>query len=241
MSLDYYATLKVTATASEAEIKAAYRKLAREYHPDSAGDRGDALKFSDLADAYNTLIDPELRRSYDHSRRRRASSRSQSNQSYSSASYGKSKAGSRGTRQSQQASGRNSRSDAHTKDQQGTTEGNQTRGSTSEGQYDSKDYSGFNRQGLHLYEQIEISAVDALLGCQASIISSQGVCKIKIPPGFESGRTLRVEGQGIAIAGRGEAETRGDLFVTVNVQSFNPAPISALKSWLGKKPKAARK
>src|SRR2546428_2827845 len=62
----YYEVLDVPRTASEAEIKKAFRKLAREYHPDVAKNKTQAEeKFKELNEAYEVLGDPEKRKKYD--------------------------------------------------------------------------------------------------------------------------------------------------------------------------------
>jgi curved DNA-binding protein CbpA len=63
MAKDYYQILKVTKTASEEEIKKAYRKLAHEYHPDKPG--GNEAKFKEINEAYQVLSDKTKRTQYD--------------------------------------------------------------------------------------------------------------------------------------------------------------------------------
>src|ERR1700740_3132328 len=64
---DYYEVLGVPRTASDVEIKKAFRKLAREYHPDVAKDKKKAEeKFKEINEAYEVLSDPAKRQKYDH-------------------------------------------------------------------------------------------------------------------------------------------------------------------------------
>ena len=62
---DYYAILSVPKTASQADIKKAYRKLARELHPDTNKDPGAEKRFKDANEAHAVLADPEKRKQYD--------------------------------------------------------------------------------------------------------------------------------------------------------------------------------
>lgn len=65
---DYYATLGVEPGAGDAEIKTAYRRLARKYHPDVSKEAGAEEKFKAINEAYEALRDPQKRAAYDQLR-----------------------------------------------------------------------------------------------------------------------------------------------------------------------------
>jgi molecular chaperone DnaJ len=66
---DYYATLGVSKNAADKEIKKAFRKLAREFHPDNnPGDAVAEARFKEVNEAYDTLCDADDRKEYDHVR-----------------------------------------------------------------------------------------------------------------------------------------------------------------------------
>jgi molecular chaperone DnaJ len=63
---DYYEVLGVDKSASDAQLKSAYRKLAKKYHPDmNPGDKEAEAKFKEASEAYSVLSDPDKRRQYD--------------------------------------------------------------------------------------------------------------------------------------------------------------------------------
>src|SRR4051812_36983152 len=62
---DFYSVLGVSRDASADEIQSAYRKLARNYHPDVNKDPAAEERFKEISEAYDVLSDPDLRRRYD--------------------------------------------------------------------------------------------------------------------------------------------------------------------------------
>src|ERR1039457_2810460 len=63
---DYYKTLGVSKTATEKEVKAAFRKLARQYHPDvNPGNKTAESTFKQVNEAYEIISDPDKRKKYD--------------------------------------------------------------------------------------------------------------------------------------------------------------------------------
>src|SRR6266545_1732621 len=62
---DHYAILGVARDASDDQIRSAYRKLARQYHPDVNSDDGASARFREVTEAYEVLSDPQRRQRYD--------------------------------------------------------------------------------------------------------------------------------------------------------------------------------
>ena len=67
--MDYYKVLRILPSASEKEIKTAYRRLAKEYHPDVVGeDQQKKQRMYEIQEAYRILSDPGQRKAYDEKR-----------------------------------------------------------------------------------------------------------------------------------------------------------------------------
>ena len=67
--MNYYEVLQVEIDATEAEVKSAYRRLARKYHPDVNGNNEESIiKFKQITEAYETLCDKKKRKNYDDMR-----------------------------------------------------------------------------------------------------------------------------------------------------------------------------
>src|SRR5438270_5233360 len=62
---DFYEVLGVARSASEDELKKAYRRLAKQYHPDTNKEQGAEARFVEINEAYETLSDPQRRTIYD--------------------------------------------------------------------------------------------------------------------------------------------------------------------------------
>jgi curved DNA-binding protein len=226
---DYYATLGVPRTASDDELKKAFRKLARQYHPDVAKDKKAAEeKFKEINEAYEVLGNPENRKKYD-----------------TLGANWKQGAGFQPPPGWEQAGGRGGR---RTRRTGGSAEDFEFRfGGTGFSDFFEQFFSGANhrggpggfpgaddggdgsasgyaQRGADIEGDLAVS-VDEVLRGSVRTVSFQRVnshtgkaetqqFKVRIPPGVQEGQLIRVAGKGETGFGGG---TAGDLFLRVRI------------------------
>ncbi|MCS6840513.1 MAG: J domain-containing protein [Roseiflexus sp.] len=187
---DYYEILGVDRNATEAEIKKAYRKLARQYHPDiNPGNKAAEARFKEINEAYEVLSDKEKRAKYDRFGR--------DWQRYQNMpDFGGFAAGGFGA--------------ADFADIFETLFGG-GRGVRSNVTYRTK--------GQDIEQPVDITLEEAFSGTQRTlqVQSPNGAMRsitVKIPPGVDTGSRVRIAGEGAPGMGGGP---RGDLYLVINV------------------------
>jgi DnaJ-class molecular chaperone len=223
---DYYAILGVKRGASDKEIRHAYRRLARKYHPDvNAGDKAAEEKFKEINAAYEVLSDPEKRRKYDlygdqwQYADQFEQARRQGGQRWSwsgrGAPFGGFDVGGLGFGDLGDLLG-GLFSGTRTRSRRGEDVQHMAEVSLSEA------YSGTSRV-LNIQTEEPCSTCGGsgkLVGAVCHICQGSGVVvrprrlEVKIPPGVTDGSRVRVAGEGRP--GRGGA--RGDLYLVISVR-----------------------
>lgn len=215
MSKDYYQTLGISKTASADEIKQAYRKLAREHHPDMVqGSNKDAAekRFKEINEAYQVLSDPQKRKSYDQ-----FGSAGPTGNGFG-AGFGQDAGG---FNQGQWGPFSYSYSTA------GGEGGQNPFGAGAdfdpfdvfESFFGSRGFGGSSRQprhGKHLNYEMVIDFVDAVKGAEREVKVESGKVTIKIPQGAQDGTELRFAGKGMAGP---NGLPNGDLFITLRLNN----------------------
>jgi curved DNA-binding protein len=216
---DYYQTLNVSKNANQDEIKKAYRKLAREYHPDVNPDDPNAEeKFKDINEAYQVLSDEDKRKKYDQfgsqwKQYQQAGGRAE-DFDWSQWATGTQRGGAQYRTVSQEefeqmfGGGLGGFSDFFETLFGGMAGGRTTRRPT--GRAARQDL----RRGPDIEHSVEISLEEAFYGTTRLLTFEDGRrIEASIPPGVKTGSKIRLSGQG----GGGGAGS-GDLYLKIKVQ-----------------------
>ncbi|MBY0422470.1 MAG: J domain-containing protein [Parvularculaceae bacterium] len=213
MAKNPYTVLGVAASADEEEIRAAFRKLAKKYHPDrNQGDKQAEERFKEISAAFDVLGDPETRRKFDRGEiddqgRERAPFRSRTGPG-AAPGYGP------GTEPPWQQ-GRGAAFDDLSDIFSDLFGGGPQRARPGAGPGPG---GGFNAgsagRGRDARYRLEIEFLEAANGATKRVTMPDGrTLDITIPPGLEDGQTLRLKGQG-----EGGAALAGDVYVEVKVK-----------------------
>jgi DnaJ-class molecular chaperone len=218
---DYYATLGVQKTATEKEIKQAFRKLARKHHPDvNPGDKAAEAKFKEINEANEVLSDSEKRRKYDElgSNWRAYDQPGGGPQAGRNPNAGGAPGGFR-TMTADEARSMFSEGDPfsdffHTFFGGAAAEAEEDTGRRGRGR------SRSARQGRDVEQEIELSLEDALNGTTRRFaIKHSGHARtvdVRIPPGVGDGSRVRIAGEGEIGAGGAKS---GDLYLRIRLAS----------------------
>ncbi len=212
---NYYNILGVNETASQEEIKKAYRKLAKKYHPDRrGGDKNAEEKFKEISEAYSILSDPEKRKQYDMMRKNPFAT----GEGMGGFDFGDfAGTGPGGFRVHFGGSG--SSGFGGFEDILGDLFGFGRRGSRGgfgmEEDVFRRARAQQTQRGADVQAEITIPFELAALGGETTVVTPTGKkIKIKIPPGTEDGKKMKISGQGSPAPGGG---TPGDLYIVIHV------------------------
>ena len=212
MAKDPYKLLGVAKSASEADIRKAYRALAKKYHPDvNPGNEAAANKFKEITAAYTLLTDKNLRAQYD-SGKVDASGQAQNPFAGGFGNGGFGRSGGFGPQGGAKAGGYDDMSDLFSS-LFGMNMGSQTGGPRRQGYSQSMPA----KAGADIRYKLTLSFIEALKGGKKRItgVGGKGV-NITIPEGVIDGAVLRLRGKGHAGQNGGRA---GDAKVEISVKS----------------------
>jgi len=192
MAKSLYETLEVNDTATAAEIKKSYRKLARKYHPDVNKDKDAEEKFKEINAAYEVLSDTNKKNQYDQ--------------------YGDSMFGGQNFHDFAQGQGGGVDLDEVLRNMFGGS-GGFGGGGFGQGGFGQGGFGGYEQPDLDVQAQITISFDTAILGGKQHISLNNNNFDIKIPEGIKDGQKIRAKGKGKSMPGH----PPGDLIIKINV------------------------
>ncbi len=195
MAKSLYETLEVNENATADEIKKAYRKLARKYHPDVNKDAGAEEKFKEINAAYEVLSSPEKKQQYDQ--------------------YGDSMFGGQNFHDFARGQGSNVDLDEILRQMFGGAGGFGRSGFSQGGFGGFGGFGGgFSEPDLDTNAQTTIPFEMAVLGGKHHINLNGDSFDVKIPEGIEDGQKIRAKGKGKSYRGQ-----TGDLILKINIAS----------------------
>jgi DnaJ-class molecular chaperone len=233
-SVDHYKVLGVDAKASTDEIKKVYRKLAKQYHPDTTGgDKTKETRFKEISNAYEVLGDAKKRAQYDQIREYARSGGGMPFGGAPGQGFGGFTGGAQGFAGGQvfdlndlfgqffsgrQGGGGRVRVERVDFDDLGGQR--QARGGRPEhmedAEFESKvrasDGTYLGVKGVDVTSEVRIPFERAILGTVAEVATVDGKATVKIPPGTSSGKKLRLRGKGVS-----DGRRTGDHYITVQI------------------------
>lgn len=221
-ALDYYKSLGVASSATGDEIKKAYRKLAKQYHPDSTGgDKAKEARFKEISSAYDVLGDSKKRKLYDDIRANggRAAGGPMPGYTYTTSYggpgvfdlsdlFGQFFSGGQGGRVRVEHMDGGDDAGRHRRRSHARADERAEAVTTIQ----AADGSKLEAKGYDVYSDVRVSFDRAILGTVATIPTIDGKAEVKIPPGTSSGRKLRLRGKGVP-----SHSGTGDHYVTVHI------------------------
>ena len=208
--IDYYKVLELDKSASTADIKKAYRKLARKYHPDlNPNDKSAQARFQQINEANEVLSDPEKRKKYDQYGKdwQHADQFEQAKQQRGQQRAGRGFGGGFGG--GQQYSGNFDDDTFSEFFEQMFGGGARTRGTGRRPQYKGQDFNA----------ELQLNLSDVYTSQKQTLTINGKNIRLTIPAGVENGQTIRIKGHG---APGIQGGPKGDLLITFKIINNTP-------------------